>query len=107
MCLAPLWYWLLALLFRAPGGLARLKRLMARGQPLRQAGLRAKAKGKFKAKTEGLAWGHSNHPHPLAKNLLDQQFQAERPNQVWLSDLPYIVRRRVGCISQPCWNGFC
>ncbi len=56
MCQAPLWYWLLALLFRAPGGLARLKRLMARGQPLRQAGLRAKAKGKFKAKTEGLAW---------------------------------------------------
>lgn len=60
------------------GSLARVKRLM------RQAGLRAKAKRKFKATTD------SNHAHPIAENLLDQQFQAARPNQVWLSDLTYI-----------------
>ena len=60
------------------GSLARVKRLM------RQAGLRAKAKRKFKATTD------SNHLHPIAKNLLDQQFQAAGPNQVWLSDLTYI-----------------
>ena len=61
------------------GSLARVKRLM------RQAGLRAKAKRKFKATTD------SNHAHPIAKNLLDQQFQAARPNQVWLSDLTYMA----------------
>lgn len=66
------------------GSLARVKRLM------RQAGLRAKAKRKFKATTD------SNHAHPIAENLLEglasghQQFQAARPNQVWLSDLTYI-----------------
>jgi putative transposase len=66
------------------GSLARVRRLM------RQAGLRAKAKRKFKATTEGLALGHSNHAHPIAANLLGQQFQAARPNQIWLSDLTYI-----------------
>ena len=60
------------------GSLARVKRLM------RQAGLRAKAKRKFKATTD------SNHAHPIATNLLGQQFQATRPNQTWLSDLTYI-----------------
>ena len=60
------------------GSLARVKRLM------RQAGLRAKAKRKFKATTD------SNHAHPIAANLLGQQFQAARPNQIWLSDLTYI-----------------
>jgi transposase InsO family protein len=60
------------------GSLARVKRLM------RQAGLRAKAKRKFKATTD------SNHAHPIAANLLGQQFQAAGPNQVWLSDLTYI-----------------
>ena len=60
------------------GSLARVKRLM------RQAGLRAKAKRKFKATTD------SNHSHPIAENLLAQQFQAVRPNQAWLSDLTYI-----------------
>ena len=57
---------------------------MALGQPLRQAGLRAKGKRKFKATTD------SNHAHPIAENLLHQRFQAARPNQVWLSDLTYI-----------------
>ena len=60
------------------GSLARVKRLM------RQAGLRAKAKRKFKATTD------SNHAHPIAANLLGQQFQAAQPNQIWLSDLTYI-----------------
>ena len=60
------------------GSLTRVKRLM------RQAGLRAKAKRKFKATTD------SNHAHPIAANLLGQQFQAARPNRVWLSDLTYI-----------------
>ena len=58
---------------------------------MRQAGLRAKAKRKFKATTEGLAWGHSNHAHPIAANLLDQHFQAAQPNQIWLSDLTYMA----------------
>jgi hypothetical protein len=50
------------------------KRLMALGQPLRLAGLRAKSKREFKATTD------SNHAHPIAENLLIQRFQAARPN---------------------------
>ena len=51
---------------------------------MRQAGLRAKGKRKFKATTD------SNHARPIAENLLNQRFQVARPNQVWLSDLTYI-----------------
>ena len=52
---------------------------------MRQAGLRAKGKRKFKATTPD-----SNHAHPIAEPLLNQRFQAARPNQVWISDLTYI-----------------
>ena len=48
---------------------------------LRRQGLRAKAACKFKATT------HSNHGLPVADNLLQQDFSAERPNQKWVSDI--------------------
>lgn len=56
--------------------LARLRREM---------GLHCKQKRKFKATT------NSNHNLPVVPNLLEQTFAAERPNQVWVTDLTYIA----------------
>jgi transposase InsO family protein len=60
------------------GSVNRIKRLMS------EAGLRAKAKRKFKATTD------SKHSLPTAPNRLQQNFGAERPNQAWLSDITYV-----------------
>ncbi len=51
---------------------------------MRRQGLRAKAARKFKATT------NSKHSLPVAPNLLQQNFTAERPNQKWVSDITYI-----------------
>ncbi len=32
----------------------------------------------------------SKHSQPVAPNLLDRQFEAERPNQKWVADISYI-----------------
>jgi putative transposase len=50
----------------------------------REMGIRCKQKRKFKATT------NSNHNLPVAENLLDQDFVASRPNEVWTTDLTYI-----------------
>jgi transposase InsO family protein len=47
--------------------------------------LRAKAARKFKATT------NSNHSLPVAENLLQQNFDADRTNQKWVSDITYIA----------------
>jgi putative transposase len=54
-------------------------------QSLRRQGLRAKGARKYKATT------NSNHNLPVATNLLQQDFNAERPNQKWVSDITYIA----------------
>ena len=46
--------------------------------------LRAKAKRKFKVTTD------SKHNLPVADNLLNRDFTAERPNQKWCGDITYI-----------------
>ena len=51
---------------------------------LREQGLRAKAAKKFKATT------NSNHGFPVAKNLLNQNFEADKPNQKWVGDITYL-----------------
>ncbi len=33
---------------------------------------------------------NSRHDHPVAPNLLERNFVAERPDQVWLADISYI-----------------
>ena len=70
-------------------GSPRLARHLKKGQrqvaaSLRRQGLRAKAAKKFKATT------NSNHSLPVAENLLQQDFTAQQPNQVWVGDITYI-----------------
>ena len=47
-------------------------------------GLHAKGKRKYKATTQ------SNHNLPVAPNRLEQHFEAEAPNQKWVSDITYV-----------------
>lgn len=47
-------------------------------------GIVAKTVKKFKATT------NSKHDLPVAENLLKQNFAAEKPNTVWVSDITYI-----------------
>lgn len=54
---------------------------------MREAGLRAKGRRKYKATTD------SNHTLPVAPNLLKRDFHAERPNTAWVSDITYIWTR--------------
>jgi putative transposase len=49
--------------------------------------IRAKTARKFKNTTD------SNHPLPVADNLLDRQFDAQGPNERWVADITYIATR--------------
>ncbi len=51
---------------------------------MRSMGLRARAARKYKATT------NSNHSLPVAPNLLEQNFNTDAPNKVWVSDITYI-----------------
>ena len=59
-------------------GICRIRRIR------KKLGIRCKQRRKFKATTD------SKHTFPVVENLLDQQFEATRPNEVWLSDITYI-----------------
>ena len=59
-------------------GICRIRRIR------KKLGIRCKQKRKFKATTD------SRHTLPVAENLLNQQFEATRPKEVWLSDITYI-----------------
>lgn len=59
-------------------GICRIRRIRTK------LGIRCKQKRKFKATTD------SKHTLPVAENLLNQQFEATRPNEVWVSDITYI-----------------
>ena len=48
-------------------------------------GIKARISKKFKVLTTD-----SNHDFPVAPNRLDQQFVAQKPNQIWLTDFTYI-----------------
>ena len=51
---------------------------------MRRNNIAAKTRRKFKATTQ------SKHQFPVAPNLLNRNFKASAPNQVWLSDLTYV-----------------
>jgi transposase InsO family protein len=50
--------------------------------------IRAKVAPKFKVVTTD-----SNHDLPIAPNRLEQLFQAQKPNLIWLTDFTYIHRK--------------
>lgn len=52
---------------------------------MQAAGLRSRVVKKYKATT------NSRHTHPVAENRLNQQFTAERPHQVWMTDITYLA----------------
>ena len=52
---------------------------------MRQMGLAAVAKRRFRVKTTD-----SNHSNPIAPNLIAQNFDIEIPGTVWLSDITYV-----------------
>ena len=52
---------------------------------MRQHGLRARAPRRYRVCTTD-----SKHCLPVAANLLEQNFVADQPNQVWLADITYI-----------------
>ena len=60
-------------------GINRVERLM------REAGVRARHKRRFKATTD------SKHSMPVAENLLARNFTPSAPNQVWTGDITYIA----------------
>jgi len=51
---------------------------------MKKHGIQSKRKRKFKATT------NSKHDLPVAENILNQNFQATKPNEVWVSDISYI-----------------
>jgi putative transposase len=59
-------------------GIYRIRRIR------KKLGIRCKQSRKFKATTD------SKHTLPVAENLLNQQFEATRPNEAWVSDITYI-----------------
>lgn len=54
------------------------------GRLMGETNLACKTKRKFKATT------NSNHDLPVAENLLDRQFKADKANQVYAGDITYI-----------------
>jgi len=76
-----------------PGAMRITKRLKYEGNSvgrhrvakiMRILGLRARAAKKFKATT------NSNHKLPVAPNLLQQYFEASKPNEKYVTDITYI-----------------
>jgi putative transposase len=54
---------------------------------MRDNDIRAKTVRKFRHTTD------SNHPLPVADNVLDRQFDASGPNEKWVADITYIPTR--------------
>jgi putative transposase len=67
---------------RAEGHAVSRKRV---ARLMRQHGIRARAPRRYRVCTTD-----SKHSLPVAENLLDQNFVADRPDHVWLADITYI-----------------
>lgn len=64
---------------KVPVSRKRVARLM------QEEGIRGKCRRRYKCTTD------SNHNMPVAPNLLDRKFEAERPNQRWVGDTTELV----------------
>ena len=51
---------------------------------MKENGLKSKVVKKYKATTK------SNHNLPVAENILNRDFYAEKPNKKWVSDITYV-----------------
>ena len=60
---------------------------------MRKAGLKGCPKRRFKVTTQ------RDPSHPVADNLLEQDFTAEGPNERWASDITYISTRQGWFVS--------
>lgn len=54
---------------------------------MREAGIAAKTNRKFRQTTD------SNHPHPVAPNVLGRAFDPDEPNVSWVADVTYVPTR--------------
>lgn len=54
---------------------------------MREAGIAARTKRKFRHTTD------SNHPHPVAENVLGRDFDPDEPSASWVADVTYIPTR--------------
>lgn len=53
---------------------------------MKQAGIQAKSHCRFRVTTTD-----SNHPHPVAENLVNRNFQPSQKNETWTADITYIA----------------
>lgn len=77
-------------------GICRIRRIR------KKLGVRCRQVKKFKATTD------STHTLPVAPNLLEQQFEASAPNEIWVSDITYIPTDEgwLYCAAhKDLWNG--
>ena len=51
---------------------------------MRQEGIVGRKKRRFRRTTD------SNHPHPIAPNVLERHFEVELPNAAWVTDVTYV-----------------
>jgi transposase InsO family protein len=56
-------------------------------RPMRKEGIVAKKKKRFRKTTD------SNHPDPIAPNVLERQFQVDLPDVAWVTDVTYVFTR--------------
>ncbi len=79
------------------GSIRMTRELKARGRAvgknrianmMRAANLRARKPKKFKVTTD------SKHNYPIAPNILDREFFASNPGEVWVSDLTYVRTKK-------------
>jgi transposase InsO family protein len=54
---------------------------------MKEAGLRGRMRRRFRKTTD------SNHPFPIAPNVLERDFSATAPNQSWVTDITYLWTR--------------
>jgi putative transposase len=74
---------------KARGGITASENTIAK--VMRRAGIAARRRRRFVPRTTD-----SNHPNPIAPNVLDRRFDAKLPNQKWVCDITCVWTRDEG-----------